>query len=576
MAIPERQLPVPEVVPLEPVPAPEIAPKRPRRRRWLVAALVIAASVAALYRVVAPRLGPARPATAALQIPTAPVQRGTVEKTIRLTGVTKAGRYVSLTVPHMWGSRSRMGLTVGGSTGVQSTVTVSSTSSVAPTTTLSALSQTGTVASTSAAQSGGGGLSGAPRAASSRMSAVTSRVGGGSAGGSRIQVSSGTRSSAMGSSGVGSTSGALVGGGGGGGAPRGGGGGFGGGPRGEFSTILHKLVPAGTMVKAGDVVAEFDRQFMLRRVDDYEAAVAQHEANLRKTEAEIEVSRKAHELTLEGSRADLEKAKLDMQAIPVLSQMQAERLRLALEQAEARYKQLLAEVPFRRASEEAQLRLARLDLEEAKVELERARNNAEKLIIRAPMDGMVVLLDVFRGGEFGRVREGDAVFPGQPFAQIIDPQSMIVQATVNQVDVEQIRIGMKARVYFDAFPGLVLPARVYSIGTVARASQFRGQYLTTVPVVLKLEKVDPRVIPDLSVAVEVVLQQEENATFVPLESIFYEAGNQPVVYVQKGELWERRPVSVGLRNHVVAVVRSGLRPGELVARRRPPQEKIAQ
>ena len=50
---------------------------------------------------------------------------------------------------------------------------------------------------------------------------------------------------------------------------------------------------------------------------------------------------------------------------------------------------------------------------------------------------MMVLLNVFRGGEFGQVREGDELWGGMSFVQIVDPSSMMVDAKVNQVDVEK-------------------------------------------------------------------------------------------------------------------------------------------
>ena len=48
-----------------------------------------------------------------------------------------------------------------------------------------------------------------------------------------------------------------------------GGGGGGGGPMGDFSLVLMKLANPGVRVKTGDVVAEFDPQNQLQRLDDY-------------------------------------------------------------------------------------------------------------------------------------------------------------------------------------------------------------------------------------------------------------------------------------------------------------------
>ncbi|MCD6302405.1 MAG: HlyD family efflux transporter periplasmic adaptor subunit, partial [Anaerolineae bacterium] len=437
-------------------------------------------------------------------IRTAKAGSGTVTPTLRLAGTTAAEKYVNITGPRMKGSRSRRGASLAGaSIGLRTNITVSSTSSVAPTATMSALSQTGLVASSNSAAARGGGASGGPASGSAAMRAATTRIGGSSRGSTgTITIASRSSSGAMGSSGLGSTASAIPGGGG-----RGGGGGMR--RRGDFETILQKLVPPGTMVKKGQVIAEFDRQYMLTRLDDYRASVAQHEANYKKSVAEVEVERNAHEQSVAAAKGEYEKAKLDMNAIPVLSAIQAERTRLALEEAQAEYQQRLAEVKYQRISEEADLQNARLDLEQARLELARAETNVEKLLVKAPIDGMTVMLNTFRNGQFGQVEEGDVLYSGQPFMQVVDLSSMIVNAKINQVDVEKIRIGMKARVRFDAFPDLELPATVYSVGTVAKSRVYRPDYLKEVPVVLKLDKTDPRVIPDLSVSADIILGDGE-------------------------------------------------------------------
>jgi hypothetical protein len=100
----------------------------------------------------------------------------------------------------------------------------------------------------------------------------------------------------------------------------------------------------------------------------------------------------------------------------------------------------------------------------------------------------------------------------------------------------------------------------------------RAAYVRDIPVILKIDKMDSRVIPDLSVSVDVELETEVQAAAVaPLESIFRDtATQQPYVFVKNGDGWERRNVELGLVNNLVAAVRSGLRPGEIVAAEYPP------
>jgi hypothetical protein len=46
--------------------------------------------------------------------------------------------------------------------------------------------------------------------------------------------------------------------------------------------------------------------------------------------------------------------------------------------------------------------------------LDRARTNADRLVIKAPLAGMVALQNVWRCGTMGHAQEGDQLYPGQP------------------------------------------------------------------------------------------------------------------------------------------------------------------
>jgi hypothetical protein len=141
---------------------------------------------------------------------------------------------------------------------------------------------------------------------------------------------------------------------------------------------------------------------------------------------------------------------------------------------------------------------------------------------------------------------------------------------VNQVNAELIRIGAKARVHFDAYPDLELPAEVYSIGAMPRPGGWRADYVKEVPVTFRLLKVDPRIIPDLSASADVVLESVPQALIVPREAIFRDGPDgKPFVFVQQPSGWEQREVDLGPSNFLATAVRSGLRAGELVAREHP-------
>jgi len=169
-----------------------------------------------------------------------------------------------------------------------------------------------------------------------------------------------------------------------------------------------------------------------------------------------------------------------------------------------------------------------------------------------------------------QVRVGDQVNPGQTFLSIVDPSSMVINASVNQVDAEKIRLGQKARIRLDAYPDIQLPGTVTGIGAMSKTSNVRGSYVSEIPVRVKIDqaKVDTRIIPDLTASAEVIVSSETNALTASRASVF-EDGGKPFVFVQSPTGWIRKPIELGLQSNTTVTIHSGLQKGDVVALQRP-------
>jgi len=353
---------------------------------------------------------------------------------------------------------------------------------------------------------------------------------------------------------------------GGGGAAMMGGGGPGGG--GDFSLVLMKLAPAGVRVKTGDVVAEFDPQNQLQRLDDYKDSAIQQENTVKKMLANLAAVKESHDQQVRTAKATWDRAILDLKTAEVHSAIDAEKYKLTVEESEANYKQLLAEADLVDESQRAQVRSNELTRDQSKIEMSRAEGNVKKMSVKAPMDGIVVMQTTTRNGEFGQIREGDQVAAGQPFVQIVDPSSMVLNATVNQVDAEKLRLGMKATIHMDAYGDIELPGVLTGIGAMAKASTFRAQYVGEIPIRIKLLKTDARVIPDLTGSAEVVLDTEQQTMVAPRSAVFADQ-NGSYMFVQGPEGWIKKKVELGLPSFTQVSIKSGVNKGDVIALQRP-------
>lgn len=336
------------------------------------------------------------------------------------------------------------------------------------------------------------------------------------------------------------------------------------GPEGNRPLVLMTLAKSGSIAKKGDMVAQFDPGWLQDHTDDTTATVAQAESDVRKRVAEQGIEWENLEQTLRVNKAELDKAKIEMGAVELRTAIDQELLKLALEEADARYEQARKDRGFKETSQKAEIRILELTRERHARHLERDKVNLTKYTMRAPIDGLIVMQSLFRGGEMAQIQEGDQVGPGQPFMKIVTPGSMQVEAMINQTESGGFRVGQKAAVGLDAFPDLRFEGKIYSIGALAIGGTRQNYYIRNVPVRVSVVTTDPRMIPDLSASADVLLERTERAIIVPAQAVQTESGKS-VVWVKQGETFVARAVQTGIRTQTQVAVVTGLNEGEEVA-----------
>ncbi|HYP07570.1 MAG TPA: efflux RND transporter periplasmic adaptor subunit [Bryobacteraceae bacterium] len=335
------------------------------------------------------------------------------------------------------------------------------------------------------------------------------------------------------------------------------------GPDANREMVLEKTATAGSWVKKGTVIAVIDSQSMQDHVDDLEDTIVAAQADIRKRKAEQAIDIESMQQTIRVTKAQVDKARLDYGASEVRTDIERQILKLSLDEAEAQYKQAQTDVEFKMAGFAADLKVLDLTLERHTRHRNRHLNDIKAFTIRAPMDGLVVMSSIFRNNEMSQVQAGDRIFPGMAFMKIVNTNTMQVEGAVNQVESDDFRLGQKARILFDAFPGMQFQGEVHTIGALAGGSPRGSAYLRTVPIRIKINGADPRLIPDLSASADVVIESADNQVLAPRAALHQE-GDKVYAYVKKGETFEKREVTLGLRNDIYAAAVSGLKTGDEV------------
>jgi RND family efflux transporter MFP subunit len=164
--------------------------------------------------------------------------------------------------------------------------------------------------------------------------------------------------------------------------------------------------------------------------------------------------------------------------------------------------------------------------EEYKSRIAAQQVRIDQLVLRAPLDGMVLRRD----GEVGEI-----VGPTDVLFWVGPPLPMQVVAEVNEEEINRIAVGQKAFLRSEAFPGQALRASVSQITPKGDPTR------KTFRVYLLLPNDTPLRI-GMSVEANIIFREKPSAIVVPAEAV---AGDY--VQIVNNSRVERLPVKVGIR-----------------------------
>ena len=343
---------------------------------------------------------------------------------------------------------------------------------------------------------------------------------------------------------------------------------------GSNTLIITRLVPSGTQVAPGQLLVEFDRQNQLKAAIDRRSEHRDLEEQIRKKRAEQEQARAKDDTERAVTANAIENARLEMKKNVYLGRIDQEKNEQRLEEALAKQKQFETTFDLKRRAEQADLRILEIQRDRAFMAMKSAEDNATRMVVTSPIAGMVVLRMVWRPGQQVEIQEGEEARPGMPIMQVVDPGAMLVRVKVNQADVHLLKIGQPARISLDAYPELRFEGRVEHVAPVGTASMLTTRVRNFVATV-SIKGSHPKLLPDLSAAVDVELERKDNVIVVPRDAVVLarsaqsEGGRQNdtfTVRVLDGGSTRSRTVTLGAMNDHEVIVASGLEPGVTVQR----------
>ena len=299
--------------------------------------------------------------------------------------------------------------------------------------------------------------------------------------------------------------------------------------------IVRLYAGQGTRVRKGQKLADLESADIDQAEADYLKALADYENARRSSAAEVKLAQENYD------RAKL----LFEQKITAGKNLQAAEHDLEVAKATAE-----SSINGTKAALTAARRhLLILGIKDSTIDsLSKRTDLAAVFSLNSPIDGIVVERNATVGASVGT----DA-----NLFKIIDLSRVWIDANVFEKDLQQVRPGQEVKLTVPAFPGATFSGRVILINSVVDPDT------RTVKVRTEVANPDGRLKPDMFANVQIVTALNRTAISIPQSAVLNDEG-KTIVFIAKGNGYEKRQVQAGIQNNDRVEIVDGLTAGDKV------------
>jgi len=320
--------------------------------------------------------------------------------------------------------------------------------------------------------------------------------------------------------------------------------------------IIEKLpVDVDTDVKAGDVLAELDKE-QLR------AVLRSAEANLQAARAALdaaEANLKKDVVIAEGpdvefARRNFERSQ-QLFVQKLIPQSQLDDAHSAVDVATNRQRAAQSQLSV----DQATVSQSKAQVAQAMAAADQAAESLAYATIRAPIRATVLSRDVEIGSPVSSILNLGA--NATLVMTLGDIQKVFVRGKVDEADIGRVRLNQPARIRVETFKDRVFGGRVTQISPLG----VEKDNVTSFEVKVSIENPGQELKANMTANAEIVLEEHPNALLIPEAAVIYDASKAAFVDVVAPDTKsgrKRTPVKVGVGNGTKIEVLGGLKAGE--------------
>ncbi len=309
-------------------------------------------------------------------------------------------------------------------------------------------------------------------------------------------------------------------------------------------------------------VKEYQEGTYKKEIQDAEAQITIALENLRTSQNVLQHSQRMFRkgyissLELEGQQFSVQRSQLELDSARTAKNVLENFTKLKM------MEDLQSKVETAKAKMESEK--AAFALEESR--LKRLEDQKVLCVITAPQDGMVVYANEqaggMRGGQQGpMIEEGATVRERQTILRLPDLSQMQVKVAVHETKVEQLRIGMRARI---RILDRELQGAVSSIANQPEPTSFFSASVKEYGTIVKIDGQPAGLRPGMTSEVEILVAHLKDVLTLPVAAVVEQRGKYFCWVTKAGGQTERRSLVLGLNNDQFVEVKDGVAAGDKV------------
>jgi len=303
---------------------------------------------------------------------------------------------------------------------------------------------------------------------------------------------------------------------------------------------LIDIVPEGTIVKKGDILAKFDTARLEEALETLEHSGLLARRKDIEMESEIKIAdlKAANQTSVENAKL----AELTFKTMAYAAKLDRDAAEARLNNARNEIKVAANRVKQEENRRDVQLRQQDDLIAEKDRKVAETKQAIEDFTVHAPEDGIVVYPPIKISGLTRKAQTGDMLYKSQIFLIIPNLFKMTAQLEIAEEDIRRVKAGQEASLVLEAFKDAHFTGEVYNIAPLAHVKE-NNEFIKVFTVGVRIRERDlDRLRPGMNARVTLRLAEYKNAWTIPVQAVVDAEGGGFSVYVEKdGEI---RPVPV--------------------------------